>query len=112
MALTAGHCVDLDVPWTAAQAEEDSEWDALEETVGKAVEALPKDGKTKPIVIGEDRIVAWLGAGLIVMLLTPRKPAPPASLVDGTNRQVASAPHISGIPSAHFHLVIHSEYLP
>jgi len=52
MALSAGHCVDLDVPWNASQAESDSEWDSLEEILGKAVEALPKDTKAKPIVIG------------------------------------------------------------
>lgn len=57
MALSAGHCVDLDVPWNASQAESDIEWDSLEEIIGKAVETLPKDGKAKPIVIGEELFV-------------------------------------------------------
>ncbi|KAG8902330.1 hypothetical protein FRB99_004613, partial [Tulasnella sp. 403] len=35
--LSAGHVVDLDVPWDASQAEDEAEWDALEEVVGKAV---------------------------------------------------------------------------
>lgn len=53
MALSAGHVVDLDVPWNATQAESDSDWDSLEETLGKSVEGLFAEGKAKPIVIGE-----------------------------------------------------------
>ncbi|KAG8997168.1 hypothetical protein FRB93_000454 [Tulasnella sp. JGI-2019a] len=52
MALTAGHVVDLDVPWNATQAESDKEWDSLEEILGKAVQGLPEECMTKPIVLG------------------------------------------------------------
>ncbi|KAG8846093.1 hypothetical protein FRB96_002072 [Tulasnella sp. 330] len=52
MALSAGHVVDLDVPWDAAQAESDKEWDSLVDILGKAVEGLPEDTKAKPIVLG------------------------------------------------------------
>jgi len=52
MALSTGHVVDLDVPWNAMQAESDSDWDGLEETVGKAVDGLAAEGKVKPIVLG------------------------------------------------------------
>lgn len=53
--LSAGHVVDLDVPWNAQQSESDSEWNALEDFIGKAVnggaEGSPKP--TKAIVICE-----------------------------------------------------------
>lgn len=51
MALSAGHVVDLDVPWDAAQAESDKEWDGLVDILGKAVEGLPEN-TAKPIVLG------------------------------------------------------------
>ncbi|KIO22860.1 hypothetical protein M407DRAFT_114952 [Tulasnella calospora MUT 4182] len=51
--LSAGHVVDLDVPWNSQQSESDSEWNALEDFIGKAVnggaEGSPKP--TKAIVI-------------------------------------------------------------
>ncbi|KAG8900816.1 hypothetical protein FRC00_010917 [Tulasnella sp. 408] len=53
--LSAGHVVDLDVPWNSQQSESDSEWNALEDFIGKAVnggaEGSPKP--TKAIVICE-----------------------------------------------------------
>ncbi|KAG9017492.1 hypothetical protein FRB90_001085 [Tulasnella sp. 427] len=50
--LSAGHVVDLDVPWNAQQSESDSEWNALEDFVGKAVNEGPESTRpTKAIVI-------------------------------------------------------------
>jgi len=51
MILSAGHVVDLDVPWDAAQAESESEWDGLEEVLGKSVPTVPAGDKPKAIII-------------------------------------------------------------
>ncbi|KAG8956301.1 hypothetical protein FRC04_004381 [Tulasnella sp. 424] len=51
--LSAGHVVDLDVPWNSQQSESDSEWNALEDFIGKAVTGGSEDSSkpTKAIVI-------------------------------------------------------------